>query len=138
MDKKLILIIVLVVLIVIAGGAYYLIYSKPGQKNSDNVQNSIEQARRELAQIKVPSKEDQLAQIKKEYPETITGILNFFDTATTFKATIKTDTGKIYILWPAQPKDIYESFGVKEGQKVEVWGKTNSQGNFEWGNIKPI
>lgn len=138
MDKKLILIIALVVLIVVAGGIYFLIYSRSEQKNYDNVQNSMERARKEIAQIKVPSKEDQLAQIKKDYPETITGILNFFDTTTTFKATIKTDAGKIYTLWPAQPKDIYESFGVREGQRVEIWGKTNSQGNLEWGDIKPI
>jgi len=54
------------------------------------------------------------------------------------KTTVKADDGKEYTLWPPQAKSIYESFGIKDGQRVEIQGRVNSQGNLEWGSMSPI
>lgn len=84
------------------------------------------------------SPEEQLAKIKTEYPEVIKGVITFFDTKTLWKATIRTKDGKEYILWPSQPKSVYEFFGVKSGGNVEVQGRFSGDDRIEWKLIKPI
>ena len=76
--------------------------------------------------------------IKKNYPEVITGVIKFFDKNNYFKATLKTDAGIEYILWPAQPKSVYESFGAKDGGRVQVNGKPLEDGKLNWALMKPI
>ena len=80
----------------------------------------------------------QLQDMQKDYPQIITGTIKFFDTKTSFKSTITTDSGTEYILQPAQPESVYESFGAKNGGKVQVNAKMAGNGNIDWVLMKPI
>lgn len=85
---------------------------------------------------KLPDPEEQLEKIKQEKPEIITGIIKFLDTKSVFKTTITSADGKTYILYPAQPKSIYESYGVKNGQKVQINAKLLENGQIEWALLR--
>jgi len=146
MSKKLIVIIILatvVLLALIGGGAYYLIKSKANSNpNSDSTSGenltASAQPQKTDAEIK-KEKEEQLTQLNKDYPDKVTGVITFADTAKAYKATVKADSGKEYLLSPAQPQSVLEAlFGVKNGDKVEVQGKINNKGNLEWAIITPI
>jgi len=136
MSKNLIMIIVsivaAVVLIAAGIGIYYYISSvnynlnNPG-KGTENVKEVVE-----------ITPDQQTEQLKKDYPDTITGVITFSDTKTSYKTTVKTDSGKEYTLSPAQSSVIYQNFGAKNGGRVEIQGKINSQGNLEWALIKPL
>lgn len=80
----------------------------------------------------------QLEQIQKNYPEIITGVINFLDTKNSYKTTITADDGKQYTLWPPQPESIYESFGAENGGKVQVNGKPLTGNMLSWALMKPI
>ena len=137
MQNKSLILIVVIVLIVIVATTLGFFYVKSGYKNPITI--ATKGIVDNTAKVKaVPTLQQQSAQIKKDYPQTISGIINFLDTKNTHKTTIKTSDGKEYTLWPLQPTSIYESLGVKNGQKVEIQGKLNSQGNLEWATIKPI
>ena len=84
------------------------------------------------------SPEQQLTQTQKDYPILVQGTINFLDTKTLVKTTLTTADGKVYILSPAQPEVIYESFGVKNGQKVQVNAKSLDSTNLEWALMKPL
>lgn len=128
--KILLAIIILILLIVICGAVYYFVSSGGFGIIKQNGASD-----KDVPQV---TKEQQEAQFRKDYPETITGVINFFDTEDSYKATLKTDDGKEYTLYPPQPKMIYESFSAKEGQRVEVWGKISKNGNLEWSIMNPI
>jgi hypothetical protein len=81
--------------------------------------------------------EQQMNQIKKDFPEVITGTIHFLDTKNSLKTTIKTDDGKEYTLWPSQPESVYESFGAKDGGKVEIQAKAPQDGKVQWELMKP-
>jgi len=80
----------------------------------------------------------QLEKTKKDYPEVIQGIISFLDTKNSLKTTVKTDDGKEYILWPPQPKSVYESFGAKNNGRVEIQARFLEEGKLGWGLMKPI
>lgn len=136
MSKNLIIIIISIVifaiLAVIGIGIYY--YTSSINYSFKNTEQKTE----EIKEVPQVTLEEQTAEINKNYPDKITGVITFSDTKTSYKTTIKTDSGKEYILWPAQSSQIYQNFGAKNGGRVEIQGKINSQGNLEWALIKPI
>lgn len=132
--KYLLLLILLLVAIAALVGIYYGVLYVKKVTNIPIADVNLTSKKTETP----PTKEQQLAQIKKNYPEIVTGIINFLDTKTSIKTTIKTDDGKEYILWPAQPKSIYMAFGVENGGRVEIQAKIPENGRLEWGLIKPI
>jgi flagellar basal body-associated protein FliL len=136
MSKNLIVIIISVVVVIVLAavgiGIYYYVSSvnynlNNPEKNTENIKEVVE-----------ITPDQQTAQLKKDYPDIITGVITFSDTKTSYKTTIKTDSGKEYILSPAQSSEIYQNFGAKNGGRVEIQGKINSQGSLEWAMIKPI
>jgi len=77
--------------------------------------------------------------LNRDYPETITGIVKFSKGDTeTVKVTITTGDGKEYTLSPDQPAFIYGSYGVKDGNKVQIQGRFTSDNKIEWTSIKAI
>ncbi len=127
-----IIVSIIVALIILSIALYYFISS--GILPIKNILPGIQQEK-EVPRV---TQEEQDAQLAKEYPNTFTGIISFQDTDESYKTTLKTDDGKEYILWPAQPKIIYESFGAKDGAMVEIQGKLSSQINLEWTKIKLV
>lgn len=128
-------IIIFVIIGIIIGGYYFVPYLQKSTNISD-VNTKTPEGKTEA--ITPPTAEQQSAQIKKDYPEVIQGTISFFDTKNLLKTTIKTSDGKEYMLWPAQPKSVYESFGAKNGGRVEIQGRFSKDGNIEWGLMKPI
>lgn len=146
MSKKSLIISVVIIFIIIAGaiGAYYFVLYT---QNITNVPVVSIKSTDKKSDTKppppppapsAPTVAQQLEQIKKNYPEVITGIINFLDTKNSLKTTVKTNDGKVYILWPAQPESVYRSFGVKNGGRVEIQGKVLENGMLGWGTMKPI
>ena len=86
----------------------------------------------------MPTYNQYLAQVEKDYPVVITGTINFLDKGVAIKSTVKTNDNKTYILSPNQPKAIYESFGVKNGVKVQIQGKIMQNNELSWITMKPI
>jgi hypothetical protein len=141
MQQKIILFIILILFVVIAFGAgiYYFLFISQGVKTGSIGNVDLEQRiQRKVRPPIPPDPAKQLEEINKNYPEVIMGVIKFFDTKNSFKATLKTDDGTEYILWPAQPKSVYESFGVKNGGKVQVNGKPLEGGKLRWALMKPI
>lgn len=140
-QKKITLFIILILFVVIAFGAgiYYFLFISQGVKTGSIGNVDLEQIiQRKVRPPIPPDPAKQLEEIKKNYPEVIIGVIKFFDTKNSFKATLKTDDGIEYILWPAQPKSVYESFGAKNGGKVQVNGKPLEDGKLNWALMKPI
>ena len=142
MSKQITLIIIIVVAIILVAilgiGVHYFIPSKSASTNVKSTTNIPVTPSKTDAEIKQDA-EQQLAQLQKDYPETIKGVINFSDAKGVYKATLKSDSGKEYTLYTPQPESIYNAqFGVKNGQKVEVQGKINDKGNLELASIKPI
>jgi hypothetical protein len=114
MDKKTIILIAVVSILILAavGSLVFVLMNKnsegslPGPKVSENGEIIYEQ---------VPLEEAE-KQVNKDFPDTLTGTLEF---GANDKATLKTST-KTYTFTPDQPKGIYESFGVEEGDRVTV------------------
>lgn len=136
------IIIILVIIIAIAGGIYYIVFVLNGVKapsGDARLQARLQARMQQIAQAPPPpDPAKQLETIQKNYPEIITGTIRFFDTKNSFKATLTTDAGIEYLLWQAQPKAIYESFGAKNGGKVQVNGKPLDGGKLSWALMKPI
>ncbi len=65
------------------------------------------------------AKEEEEKLIKERYPDVVRGIMSFSED----KNTIKTEDEKEYLLWPYQPRVIYEREGIRNGQQVEIRGK---------------
>ena len=142
MSKKVLIIIISAIILVVVIGA--VVYYFSSNKNNivkqigNTVSQNTNQSANNVAPVqKPPTPQEQTAQINKDYSQKIRGVINF-DTSKAMKTTIKSDDGKIYTLWPPQSSPIYESFGVKNGQRVEIQGKLNSQGNLEWVTLKSI
>ena len=134
--KNLILAVIILFVIIVIGFSIYYFTSQP-QNPAVSVVGTKTIAK-PAAAPPLLSPEQQQEQIKKDYPETITGVINFLDVKTFFKTTIKTDDGKIHELSPAQPKSVYESFGAKQGGKVQLQGRFLANGNIEWATMAPI
>lgn len=134
MPKIVIFLITILAIIIIAVAIWIFSGSSPfpGPELTGQNPGSLTQKANEV------TPQEQMAQIKKDYPLAVKGVINFLSAGKTNKATVKADDGKEYTLWPPQPASIYSSYGVKSGQKIEIQGKINSQGNLEWGAIKPI
>jgi hypothetical protein len=88
----------------------------------------------------LPDPAKQMELILKNYPEAASGTINFWYKGNELiKTTLKTDAGKIYTLWPFQPQSVYESFGAKNGKKVEVHAKSLiNTDRLEWSLMKPL
>jgi uncharacterized protein YdeI (BOF family) len=140
MSKKIIIITLLIILVIILGAAIYYAMQHGSTPTPGNNQpnNPVSQNTAPQPQHKVPTVAEQVAQINKDYPETITGTINFLDKGINYKTTITADGGKEYIVSPPQSESIYKSMGLKDGQRVEVQGKINDQGNLILGTLKPI
>ncbi|MGD0577111.1 MAG: hypothetical protein ABSA74_03500 [Candidatus Staskawiczbacteria bacterium] len=139
MSKVLIAAIILIVVILAGIGVYYFVFFNRAPAPVA-VKNNFLPVRKtnKIPAAKPITPEEQAAEIQKDYPQKIIGVINFLDTKTSYKATIKTDGGEIYTLWPPQPEAIYGSIGVKNGQRVSVQGKIDNQVNLEWATITPI
>jgi hypothetical protein len=135
MNKIVLLIIILVILIAALAGIYYFIFLNP-QNMPESLAPQQNNAQSQLE--KKPTVEEQAIQIKKDYPLVVRGIISFLDNKGSFKTTVKSDDGKIYTLWPAEPSSVYGTFKVKSGGRVEIQGRVNNQGNLEWGSMKSI
>jgi hypothetical protein len=130
--KVLIIAIVLIVLVLAVILGIFFFYRQPA------INPSLGGAGQKIVTKTPPPIAQAQAQTNKDYPITVDGIINFFDTKNSFKATIKTSDGKEYILYPPQPEAIYGSLGIKAGQKVELRVKALDTARLEWGSIKPI
>ena len=137
MSKKIIIITLVVVLIIVLGSVVYFSVLKNKPTPDDNQVNSSSSKNTNTNQ-KLPTKEEQAAQIKKDYPKIVRGVISFLDSGKVTKTTVKADDGKEYTLWPLQITAVYESLGIKNGQRVEIYGRLNEQGNLEWASITPI
>lgn len=130
MQKNLIILIIIAVLTAVSGmGIYYFL-------NNGKIADSLLQTE----EIKVLTLEEEIEQMEKEYPQKFIGIINFLDDAkaSVYEAVLKTDDGKEYILYPPQPRSIYESYGVENNGKVEIFAKPPKDNNLEWGILNPI
>ena len=137
MKKAVIVIIVLIIVLVSAaagaGICYFFITNKSPEK-SGGPQRIVHVP----PKVVLPNPADVLAKVKKEYPETITGVIKFLDTKTALKTTLTTSDGTVYILWPPQAESIYESLGAKNGGEIQVNGKPLDGGKLNWVVMKPI
>jgi len=144
-QKIIIIIIIFAVLVLIASGigVYYSIYGnfkfnfiKFGVNPITNATNNSNNE--SVVKIETPSVQEVENQNKINYPDTVIGTINFLDKGSVIKSTIKTSGGKEYTLSPNQPKAIYESFGAKDGKKVEIQGKITADNKLEWLTMKAI
>ena len=135
-QKNLITLIAIVILVIIiaALGIYYLASSP----QSAYTPVTLKQNAPGKIVVVPPTPAQQADQVKKDYPEVITGTINFLDTGSSLKTTVKTDDGKVYILSPGQPESIYKSFGAKDGGRVQIQGKVLQNGELAWGSMKSI
>ena len=140
--KKIIVVIILAILVLalIGVGTYYLINHNFNFATTviNQVTNGIKNEKSEPPiKIKQLTPEEIAAQNKKSFAETITGTISFLSKGSLVKATIKTSDGKEYTLSPDQPEAIYGSFGVKNGNRVQIQGKIIGD-KIEWVNMKAI
>jgi hypothetical protein len=135
MANKIIILIIVISLILIVGGIgiFFLFstgFSFSGFNPIENQANNQGSDNSEQVSI------DEL--LEKEYSEKIQGTINFFDQGNNYNPAITTDDGKQYIIWPSEVKSIYESFGAKDGGRVEIWGKFTDDGKLNIGKIIPL
>jgi len=114
MDKKTIILIALVSILILAsvGGLIFVLINK----NSGGFGGGGPEITGEFKEPVLVPLEEAEKQVNKDFPDTLTGTLEF---GANEKATLKTST-KTYTFTPNQPKGIYESFGVKDGDRVTV------------------
>ena len=118
-QKILILLIVLISLfagVALGGGGYYLATQNKKIQSNPVVQKKV-----------VPHQAVKL-------PDTISGVISV--SATTKTATLKDSSGKIYTLWPSQPKAAFDYLKAKDGQRVQVSGKILDSNVLYWFYIK--
>ena len=124
---------VIIILLILSVPAIYLYFSLNGFKSVKNT-GVVESNNTQKSQLS--TLEEIESKIKTDYPETVSGVINFLGAGETFKATLTTDAGKVYTLWPVEPKSIYESFGAKDGVNIEVRAKSLDVTNLEWKSMK--
>jgi len=146
-QKNLIILVAIILAIVVVMGIYYFVSISQKSIGTPIVGLSVQPVAPGSVVTNKPivplTPQQQLAQTKKDYPLVITGVINFLDAKVyvninSLKTTIKTDDGKVYILWPAQPESIYKYLGAQDGGRVELQAKTPQNGELEWGSMKPI
>lgn len=131
MSKKITFLIVGVIIVALLATVVIYLFQSLQERGDNGPEGGI------LGQLEFDPIEH-LGQIKRDYPEVVRGVIVFLDTKNSLKTTVKADDGKEYVLWPAQPKSVYESFGAKDGGRVELQGRFPGGGKLEWGLIKPI
>ena len=136
--QKIFIIIPLAVLVLAIAGilSYYLLSSRTTSNQIANIPGNLRNVPN--AKVNVPTQEELAAQNKIKYPNTVIGIINFLDKGVIIKTTVKTSDGILYTLSPNQPKVIYESFGVKNGNRVQIQGKIQSDNTLTWLTMKAI
>ena len=138
MEQRNLIILTVVLLVVAVGvgaGVYYFFFQVTPVAliiDQGNQENETKAKKPEI------TPEQEIEQINRDYPETVKGVINFLDKGAVLKSTIKTDDGKEYTLWPAEPKSVYESFGAQNGKRVEVKAKILENNRLEWKLMKPI
>jgi flagellar basal body-associated protein FliL len=138
--KKIVLLIILIlfVAVLLGVGIYYFFYILHGAITGPGVHSAQKVAPKKLHSPNSSTPADQSKIINKNYPEIITGVIKFLDTKDFFKTTLTTDSGTEYVLWPAQPESVYESFGAKNSGRIQVNGKPLEGGKLSWALMKPI
>jgi hypothetical protein len=136
--KILVLVIILVVLIAAGIGLGIIFIPSLAKPKILPAVQPVVTVPKEIIPPLPSSPEEQLTQMQKDYPVVVQGTINFLDTKTLIKTTLTTADGKVYILSPAQPKVIYESFGAKNGQKVQVNAKSLENVNLQWALMKSL
>ena len=131
MDKKTIILIALVSILILAsvGGLIFVLINK----NSGGFGGGGPEITGEFKEPVLVPLEEAEKQVNKDFPDTLTGTLEF---GANEKATLKTST-KTYTFTPNQPKGIYESFGVKSGEKIEIRAKISQDNTINWALMKP-
>lgn len=134
-QKNLIMVgIILIVIIIFVAVISYFVLSSPSTGTpAVGIKSTVGQKA-----VVPPTLDQYQAQIKKDFPTVISGVINFLDATGALKTTVKTDDGKIYTLMPGQPKSVYESFGAKNGGRVEIQAKVLDNLQINWGAMKPI
>lgn len=129
MSKQIILLIIVIVIIaLLGGGIYYFIYKNmfmpAAPNNADGQKLNFLQ----------PS-QAQLEQMKKDFPNTIEGIISFSG-----QNNIITDNnGKEWILIPPKPESAYYiEKGIKSGQKVKIIGTFLEDNIIQRGVVIPL
>lgn len=123
-QKNIISIIAIVVILLVAAGfiAMSVYVAKPKPIVNVNQEQTQQDAKKQQA----------LEAIKKDFPDNVKGVITFSGK----DITVKTADGKVYTLWPPQPKSIYEGMGIKSGQQVEIQGKFLENNRLQWAIIK--
>jgi len=137
-NVSMILLVAVIVLIVVILAVYFYfsIYQFRNLKITDVNENiTPTQLTKEEMLQKI---EEEKQQIKKDFPEIIIGVIKLLDSETNYKATITTDDGKTYTLFPLQPKSIYKSLGIESGQKVQIRAKDLNEDKLEWAEMTPV
>lgn len=135
MERRTINIIIIltsiIFIIAFAGvGIYYII-----NLDFNSAKPSLNQPEENNTVRKLPTKEEVDAQNKINYPDTLTGIIKFLDEN---KSTLTTLNNKEYIFYPNQPTGIYQSFGIEDGDKVQVQAKILEDNKIKWISIKKV
>ena len=136
--KKTIIIVISTILLLILAllGIYFFVsYNLLKIKNSQVGNEKVNLGEIERPKITIEEAE---AKNREKYPSTIIGIIKFLNKGSVVIATIKTSDGKEYTLSPDQPMAIYESFKVKNGDKVTIQGNFLSDNKIEWLTIISI
>ncbi len=138
MEKRNIILIItatVLVLLLVEVGAYYTIkyVSRPSP-----VANLSVDVTEVVEANSVPTPEEIEAQNKIDYPDIITGIVYFSKDKNPLKSSIKTSGGTEYILSPNQPYTIYETFGVRDGDAVQIQGKILENNKLSWVKMESV
>ncbi len=139
MKKISTIVLILAIIVVLAAVGFYAYVYFHSNKDINAPAKQIPVVKKNTVELKkLPTPEEQLEKIKNDYPEVVSGVINFLDKGDIFKTTIKIDTGKIYTLSPAQPASVYESLGAKNGHKVELRAKSLTGSSLEWSLMRLI
>lgn len=141
MEKRTLNIIIITVAIffmlaIVGVGIYYVVsfdlgFVKPIVNKTEN-QNNQNLDNRPIR--KIPTAKEIEAQNNANFPDAIIGIIKFLEGD---KATLK--TGNIeYVFYPDQPIEVYKSFGVANGDRVEVRAKILEGNKIKWLTIKKV
>ena len=142
-NQKIIISIVSVIcmaILLIVGGYYFLLVKDLKSTVSPAKNAALKQPTQQkiVPPITPPDSAKQQEIINTNYPQVITGTIQFLDVKNVFKTTLKTADGTVYTLWPAQPEAVYKSFGATNGGKVQLNGKPLKDGKLSWILMKPI
>jgi len=123
-------------LAVVGIGIYYVISFDFGSvkpvvnetENTNNLNSQNQPAR------KTPTKEEIEIQNQINFPDVLIGTIKFLEK----NKAILTADNKEYLFHPNQPVGVYKSFGIEDGDKVEVQVKVLEDNRIKWITIKKV